>query len=185
MAKTIAIPQLQIMRLELLLVGDTSLLCNNPSSYPGPGPQPKNTKPTPEEFFERSLYRQDDAYVFPANAFKLACVAACPPNIRLKQTQIKKALFVPAEFVRLEGEPTIRRDLARLQRSTPDPRYRAEFKQWRCRLPVEYDKEVLTREWVLRLFQRAGRFVGVGDWRVERKGIHGMFHVEEIVEEKK
>lgn len=57
-------------------------------------------------------------------------------------------------------------------------RVRPQFPTWSVNVPVEYSEDVLSREDVIRIADRAGRFVGVGDWRPQTGGMFGTFKVE-------
>lgn len=60
---------------------------------------------------------------------------------------------------------------------TADIRYRPEFKHWRVKLPIKYNADKISLEQLVNLFNLAGFGVGVGEWRPEKDGQYGMFHV--------
>lgn len=60
---------------------------------------------------------------------------------------------------------------------TADIRYRAEFPDWKARVLVRYNANVLSEAQILNLLNVAGFAVGVGEWRPEKDGQYGMFHV--------
>lgn len=61
---------------------------------------------------------------------------------------------------------------------TADIRYRGEFPEWSTEITLRYNANVLSPEQVANLFNVAGFAVGVGEWRPQRDGSFGMFHVE-------
>lgn len=60
---------------------------------------------------------------------------------------------------------------------TADLRYRPEFSEWHAKLLVRYNANVLSESQILNLLNVAGFAVGVGEWRPEKDGQYGMFHV--------
>lgn len=82
------------------------------------------------------------------------------------------------ELVRILGsEPRMREDMVRVGMGTADLRYRAEFFPWFVKLKVRANLNVLSVEQLANLFNTAGFAVGVGEWRSERDGQNGLFHV--------
>jgi hypothetical protein len=81
-------------------------------------------------------------------------------------------------LVRIDGgEPAMREDTVRVGMGTADLRYRGEFADWSARLLVRYNANVLSESQILNIINVAGFAVGVGEWRPERDGSYGMFHV--------
>lgn len=60
---------------------------------------------------------------------------------------------------------------------TADLRYRAEYVDWWARILVKYNTNVLSEAQILNLLNTGGFAVGVGEWRPERDGDYGRFHV--------
>lgn len=54
---------------------------------------------------------------------------------------------------------------------------RPRFDQWGFDLEVSYDRDQIDEPRVRTLFDLAGNRVGLGDFRPERRGIYGRFHV--------
>jgi hypothetical protein len=68
--------------------------------------------------------------------------------------------------------------MVRVGMGTADIRFRGEFREWRTRLTVRYNARVLSDEQIVNLFNTAGFAVGIGEWRSEKDGSYGLFHVE-------
>jgi hypothetical protein len=60
---------------------------------------------------------------------------------------------------------------------TADIRHRAEFETWGAVLRVQFNAGVMSAEQVINLFEAGGFGVGVGEWRPEKDGVNGRFHV--------
>ncbi len=61
-------------------------------------------------------------------------------------------------------------------------RYRPMFKDWSLVFHVEFEEEI-PAEVVKEALEIAGKYVGIGDWRPEKKGKFGKFQVVEWKEE--
>lgn len=60
---------------------------------------------------------------------------------------------------------------------TADIRYRGEFQEWSALLPIQYNAGVITKEQLANMLNMGGFAVGVGEWRPEKGGSYGMYHV--------
>lgn len=140
----------------------------------------------PKEEFEGCIYRIDKKrFGFPAIAFKLAMVRAAK-GCGMQMTDARAAFQVLGEaapdggedLVEIKGKPTPREDMVRLQGTTADWRIRAEFIKWETEFVVRFNRQMISAEQVFNLANLAGSGTGVGDWRPERNGQHGMFEVK-------
>jgi hypothetical protein len=73
--------------------------------------------------------------------------------------------------------PEIQEDTVRLPNGSADIRYRARFDNWKMTFKVLCSPHLFPKEKVLGLINLAGFSVGIGDWRPEKKGNFGTFHV--------
>ena len=135
---------------------------------------------SPERDYEEAFYRLPDGKpAFPTIAFKQAAVSAGGRfSDGLKMTELRGAFFVEGEYVEIIGEPSMREDMVRVGMGTADIRYRPEFKQWKVQLPIKYNADKISLDQLVNIFNLAGFGVGVGEWRPERDGQYGMFHVK-------
>lgn len=199
----IELPALNIKLMEVTLLGDSPLIVHA-WSHKAKGEmldkQMKRAKPAkaakdPIADFEASMYRlADGGYGFPSVAFKSAAVTAGTSVAGLTKIQARQAFHILGEdadiegafegsksrvnLVRIEGgEPTMREDMVRVGMGTADLRYRPEFSTWRANVLVRYNANVLSESQILNLLNVAGFAVGVGEWRPEKDGMNGMFHV--------
>jgi hypothetical protein len=132
----------------------------------------------PERDYLDSLYAHPDGgYGFPAVAFKSAAVDACSSIAGITKVEARGAFHIVGDMVKIEGEPRPREDMVRLNGVTADLRYRGEFREWAAEITLRYNANVLSAEQVANLFNVAGFAVGVGEWRPQRDGSFGMFHV--------
>lgn len=123
---------------------------------------------------------------FPVTAIKQATAAAAYRlNWVKNQMGIRGALFFESDengLVEIKGSvPVIREDMVKVGMGTADLRYRPQFNNWYIDLDVKYN-ECLGISWenMLNAINAAGFVCGLGEWRPERDGDFGRFHVEAI-----
>lgn len=189
MAETVRIevPKININHMELVLIGDSPLISHRWSEKARKQMLDKQMKKAktakeakdPERDFRESLYdHPDGGYGFPCVAFKNAAVGACRFSDGIKMTEARGAFHVVGELAKIEGhEPTMREDMVRVGMGTADIRYRGQFEKWSVRLFIDYNRDALSPEQIVNLFNLAGFGVGVGEWRPEKDGSYGRFHV--------
>ena len=145
------------------------------------GERPKES--TPEAFSE--AVRNGAKFGFKVEAIKAAANSAA---YRMGWVKNKKALqgtyFLYGDqnndFSEVRGSvPEIREDMVRLATGVADIRYRGEFANWYIDFTLEYSTSgTLSLEDIVNCINAGGFAVGIGEWRPERNGTHGMFHVE-------
>jgi hypothetical protein len=130
-----------------------------------------------EEAFEEAVGK-GAKFGFPSIGLKEA--AACA-GYRAKMTKDKvstyAAFHIDEEFLVIEGVPTMRQDMVRLQTGVSDVRFRGEFREWSASFIVKYNTAVISPEIITNLINLAGFSVGLGEWRPDKGGRYGMFHV--------
>lgn len=180
------IPKVEIRHMEITLIGDSPLICHAWSQKAIAMMLDKQMKKAkaakaakdPQADYEASLYRTaDGGYGFPCVAFKAAAVGACRFSEGIKMTEARGAFHVVGELAPIIGEPRPRQDMVRVGMGTADVRFRGEFPSWSVTLTVAYNAEALSPEQIVNLFNIAGFGVGVGEWRPEKDGSYGRFHV--------
>jgi hypothetical protein len=182
----VSIPSVQKEQVTLTIVGDTSLITNCFSDEAKEVMLAKQMKKAttakkakdPEAQYLASIYRTEGGQPgFPASGIKKAAVNACR-FLDMKMTEARGAFFVMGDILPIAGEHRIREDIVRLQGKTADIRYRAEFPEWQITFDVHYNPRIISIEGIANLVETAGFHVGIGDWRPENNGTHGMFHVK-------
>lgn len=200
---TIQLPQLAIQMMDVTLIGDTPLIVHAWSLKAKRemlDKQMKVAKPAreakdPGDDFRQSLYvLPDGGYGFPSVAFKNAAVTACTSVAGITKVAARQAFHIVGEdmdiegafegvkmranMVRVEGsEARMREDMVRVGMGTADLRYRGEFWPWHVKVLVRFNANVLSPSQILNLLNTAGFCCGVGEWRAERDGQNGLFHV--------
>jgi hypothetical protein len=187
--KEITIPQLKIQFLELELIGDTPLIMHKWSEKAKKQIEDKQQKKAkagrdirdPEQEFKEAMYLDSKlGYCFPANAFKCASVRA-GTDLEMKMSDLKRAFFVEGEFVKIDSDkPFMRTDPVRIGMGSTDFRYRPQFNNWKTKLTIKYNSNVISDEQIINLFNVAGFGVGIGEMRPTAAGgfNYGCFHVK-------
>lgn len=184
----IEIPPINIQRTSIRIVGDTPLIVHNWSEKSKKEMLDKQMKKAstgrttkdPEQDFRDSLYvLPDGRYGFPSVGFKNAAVTACTSlDKSVTKVGARQAFHVSGELVVIEGDqPTPREDMVRVGMGSADLRYRGEFKNWYADIEVVFNPHAMSLEQIINLFNYAGFGVGVGEWRPEKNGQFGRFHV--------
>lgn len=184
-ATAIALPPLRIERVSFVLVGDSPLIVHAWSEKAKRQMIEKQTKQArqpkaarePEVEYEDCFYRTEGGdYAFPAIGVKAAMISACR-FADMKMTEARGAFHIDGEMLRVIGEPRPREDMVRIGIGTADLRYRPEFPDWRIPVTLKINASVISAEQVANLLNIAGFGVGIGEWRPERNGSYGRFHV--------
>jgi hypothetical protein len=185
----IELPKLNIERMVIALIGDSPLICHawsHKAKEQMLAKQMKKAKAAkeaknPEQDYKDSLYpHPEGGYGFPAVAFKSSAVDACSHISGVTKVEARGAFHIDAgreALVKIFGAPNPREDMVRIAMGTADIRYRGEFKDWHAKIEIRFNANVLSPEQIVNLFNTAGFAIGVGEWRPQRDGSFGMFHV--------
>lgn len=182
----ISIPKIDVRQMQITLIGDSPLICHRWSEKAKKEMLDKQMKKAktaktakdPDADYKASLYpHPDGGYGFPCVAFKAAAVGACRFSDGIKMTEARGAFHVVGELAPIDGTPSMREDMVRVGMGTADIRFRGEFKAWRATLLISYNASVFSPEQIVNLLNLAGFGVGVGEWRPEKDGSYGRFHV--------
>jgi hypothetical protein len=208
-AVMIELPKLNLKIMIITLIGDTPLIVHKWSEKAIKEMLNKQmkvatngkAKKDPEADYHSSLYTMPDGgYGFPSVGFKNAAVTACTSLAGITKVAARQAFRVIGEvtpiktvfngsemrmnLVKIDGHegPEMREDMVRLNGGVADIRYRGQFWPWSCSLKILFNENVLSREQVMNMFNTAGFAVGVGEWRQEKNGEYGAFHVGDTAE---
>ena len=185
MAQQITLPPLNVQTVAFTLVGDSPLIVHAWSEKAKrqmldkqmkKATQAKDAK-DPQADYESCFYRLPDGrYGFPTIGVKAAMVGACR-FVDMKMTEARGAFHIDGELLHVEGEPRPREDMVRVGMGTADISYRPEFPDWRMLVPVKFNASVISAEQIANLLNTAGFAIGIGEWRPEKNGSYGRFHV--------
>lgn len=195
----VELPPLNLQTLDIPIIGDSGLICHAWSKKARQQMLDKQMKKAaqgkaakdPWMNFCETLYwldgmpekpTEDDImtarFGFPAVAFKSAAITAVTSTGGMTKVMARQTFHIIGEYVEILGPPpSMREDMVRIAMGTADIRHRAEFETWGAILRVQHNANVLSAEQVISLFEAGGFGVGIGDWRPEKDGVSGRFHV--------
>lgn len=110
-------------------------------------------------------------------------------GLDVKMTELRGAFFLEGDteasnfdFAEIVGPaPVMREDMVKVggMSKTADIRYRGEFRTWEIPLKMRLNKNgKYSMEQLLNCVTMGGFVTGIGEWRPERDGQFGMFHLE-------
>ena len=136
-----------------------------------------------EEAFDESC-RNGARFGFPVTAIKQATISSAYRNgITKDMASLRGAFFIAGEGSELLAEvkgsaPTMREDMVRVGMGVADIRFRGEFANWYMDLQVSYNANgAYTLDQIINLINIGGFSCGIGEWRPEKDGNYGMYHV--------
>lgn len=193
----IPMPNTKMARVEL--VGDSNLVCNCFSKKARDEMEAKQmgkAKPKvnrdPEKDFAESLYSipgKKDKYGIPAVAAKAALATAANRYFDVHKVRMNGIVWVEGadcqDLLTISTKPVMRRDYVRNSGigRTADLRYRGDFgPDWKTTVIVKYMSDFIDLETIIAAFTWAGLCVGLLEWRSEKGGQWGTFHVGEVTE---
>lgn len=140
--------------------------------------------PPSDEEIEKMIDKENSKFGFPITAFKQAAISAAYRMGWVKdKMSLRGAFFLESPFddmIEIVSDfPTIREDMVKIGMGTADVRYRGEFNNWKATFTLKYNVNgKYSVDDILNIINAGGLVCGVGEWRPERDGQFGMFHIE-------
>ncbi|MBR7150416.1 MAG: hypothetical protein IKD01_05310 [Oscillospiraceae bacterium] len=150
---------------------------------------PKPTEYTEDAFI--AALNGGAKFGFRVEAFKNAAIDAAYSKKWIPNKKSVKGLFfiVPDcvddegnQLVEIKGDaPEIREDIVVLggMSRTPDLRWRPQFTNWYVDLHIRFDADgIYSFQDIVNMLNAGGRYSGIGEYRPEKDGQFGMFHIQ-------
>lgn len=134
------------------------------------------------EAFEKAI-QNGAKFAFPVTAFKQAAISAAYRMGWAKdKVSLRGAFFIEADengMIEIHSDaPTMREDMVKIGMGTADIRYRGEFANWSADMTINYNVNgQYDLESIVNIINAGGYICGVGEWRPEKDGQYGQFHV--------
>jgi hypothetical protein len=193
-------------RFRIWLIGDTPLICHAWSEKAKKEMLKKQKKTTrggreernPHGDFISSLYDMGNGmYGFPVTAVKKSILSVSHKDKGVAKTLSQASIKFDSQMTRVQtafekaictlplipivaGEPEMREDMVRVGaglNKTATLAYRAQFENWALLVQGKFNADAFPIETLLFLLRDAGVMCGVGDWRTEKSGEFGAFHL--------
>jgi hypothetical protein len=202
----IKLPEIKMRGFRVWIVGDTPLITHAWSEKARRQMLSKQLKEAkegrpmrdPDDDFLNSLYEFDEnSYGFPAMAVKKAMLQSAHRDKGVPRETVRGALWLHAQMVRTRpakagaicdmpllriygSEPEMREDMVKIgsgMTKVADLAYRAQFTTWALRITGRLNISVCPMEWIPFLIRHSGLSTGIGDWRQEKNGMFGAYHL--------
>lgn len=141
-----------------------------------------DTEEEKQELFLQAI-QNGARFGFPVTALKQAAISASFRKGWSKDKMSLRGVFFInggcGEFMEIKSDPpTIREDMVRVGLGTADIRYRGEFRNWSATFTLKYDANgQYPLDAIVNMINAGGTVCGLGEWRCERDGMFGAFHV--------
>ncbi len=138
-----------------------------------------------EESFDEAL-ANGAKFGFPVGSIKLAGNSAAYRMGWVKnQMALRGAYFLNSEYgdlAEIKGsQPMMREDMVKVGMGTADIRYRPIFEHWYMDVELEYNASgEIGLDNIINIINAGGYCCGLGEWRPEKDGKFGKFHVESL-----
>lgn len=143
--------------------------------------------PMPEEMTEEGFQKAVEngaRFGFPVTAIKQAAISAAYRLGWSKNKMENRGMFfIDSDedgLIEIHSDtPIMREDMVKVGMGTADIRYRGEFRNWYADLCISYNTNgSVSLENIVNMINAGGYVCGIGEWRPERDGQYGMFHVD-------
>lgn len=140
-----------------------------------------------EKLFDKAL-DNGARFGFPVTAFKQAAIsAAYRMGWSKDKVSLRGVFFIDSDengYVEIKSDhPIMREDMVKVGMGTADLRYRGEFRNWYADLTINYNTNgQYDINNIINIINAGGYVCGAGEWRPERDGQYGMYHVEHTKE---
>ncbi len=197
----------EFQRFGMWIVGDTPLITHawaEKAKREMLDKQLKKVKPSgkeardPDQDFVNSLYKMgDEVFGFPVTGVKNCIMSAAHKDKGIARSAVMSALYLDAEMVRVlpalagaicdmplvriySNQPEMREDMVRIGsglNKTANLAYRGQFTVWGMFITGRINATVIPMETLAFLVEESGSSCGIGEWRNEKKGVFGSFHL--------
>lgn len=189
-AVPVKIPQLKIARMVVTIRGLSPYLAHGWSEkarrmmadkQQGAAANKKAPRVPAEECEAAKIRDENGVESVPALHIKCAMASASTFVDGMSRKEILGAIFVEGQYLPLVYARCVQReDVTRVgsgMNKTATLAYRPEYHDWSVQVPIRFLENIVSASEVVNLLNLAGMCIGLGDWRIEKKGVHGAFEV--------
>lgn len=180
--------EINTRRVEFCIMGTTPLIMNRfsekarqemlmPAQKKNRAEKASSLKHDPVAEYRRAAYRNRNpesptAFHMPTGAFHKAAGQAAVDLPGQAKSVMLRLTSVTSANVDIYGIPSMLISMVRSggMGNIPDMRTRPIFAEWACRVQFDLVSSLINQQQLMNLVAAAGVFVGIGDWRPEKKG---------------
>jgi hypothetical protein len=146
---------------------------------------------------EDNLPFDERSFGFPVTAIKKALLSVAHKDRGVPRATVMSSLWLHADLVHVMpalvgatcdmplvkiygSKPQMREDMVRVGSGLTKKAtlaYRAQFSTWAIRVKGRLNVSTCPFEWIPFLIRHSGLAVGIGDWRNEKNGMFGAYHI--------
>lgn len=132
-----------------------------------------------EKIFNKAV-QEGAKFGFPTVGIKQSAISAAYRNGLAKNKVSLQGMFhIRGEFAEITGNLRMREDYCKIPMGGADIVYRGEYDTgWKSTFTVVFDSGSISLEQIIQMINLGGFACGIGDWRIEKGGNFGSFHVE-------
>lgn len=137
------------------------------------------------DLFEEAI-ENGAKFGFPITALKQAALsAAFRFGYSKNKVSLQGVFFIETDYgdkLLIESDtPVMREDMVKLATGVADIRYRGEFRNWKTTFRLKYNENGgYSLENIINIINAGGIACGLGEWRVEKDGDFGRYHVATV-----
>lgn len=137
------------------------------------------------ELFDEAI-ENGAKFGFPITALKQAALsAAFRFGYSKNKVSLQGVFFIETDYgdkLLIESDtPVMREDMVKLATGVADIRYRGEFRNWKTTFRLKYNENGgYSLENIINIINAGGIACGLGEWRVEKDGDFGRYHVATV-----
>jgi hypothetical protein len=171
----------------ITIEGVTPLLMNRPSQL-DIGEKSKDSKretQTPQQIAETKLYKNSEGKIYIPSTWFQGCIVEAGKQKKMMGKGSSKATYSKVAGSSVEINPfeidlDSKWKVFSILAVNPTTKgknvlHRPQFDKWKVNFEVTFDEEAIETNVMKELFDIAGRNVGVGDWRPNKRGRFGKF----------
>ena len=137
------------------------------------------------ELFDEAI-ENGAKFGFPITALKQAALSAAHRfGYSKNKVSMQGIFFIETDYgdkLLIESDtPVMREDMVKLATGVADIRYRGEFRNWKTTFRLKYNENGgYSLENIINIINAGGIACGLGEWRVEKDGDFGRYHVATV-----
>lgn len=176
-------------KISVTIEGTTPLLFNRFRDVAIEGKSKKRTGPIAETDIEDKLYLDKDKKVILPSVYVKNCITEASKQFKIVGKGKATYSKIVASTVEIEpfmiGLQASKYEVFRISAVNPMTKgrmmtERPRFPKWKASFEIILNDPSIPTLVINEILEHAGKYVGIGDWRPEKKGMHGKFLISQF-----